>query len=157
MEESLKELKEVFQISGTDAGAYSPLTLAYIGDAVFELLVRYIVISRMKVPVAKLHAVSSHIVCAGAQSEMIAALEGELTGEELRIFRRGRNAKSNTMAKNASITDYRRATGFEAVIGYLFLQENYGRLIQLSEKAILSIRAGRELLDKNGCSGKGNI
>jgi len=146
VEESLKELRGYFQLSDTEAGSYSPLTLAYIGDAVFEILVRYIVVSRMKVPVSKLHKVSSRIVCAEAQSAMTAAIEGEFTEEEERIYRRGRNAKSNTAAKNASIVDYRRATGFEAVIGYLFLKGEYDRLIRIFEKAIASTQDGRGLL-----------
>ena len=136
MEESLRELKSTFGIGDTDPDQVSALTLAYLGDAVFELAVRFIIVSRHKVPVGKLHKASSHIVCAEAQSEMIAHLEPELTERELKVYKRGRNAKSHTMAKNASITDYRRATGFETLIGYLFLKEEYGRLTELMEKAV---------------------
>ena len=81
--------------------------------------------------VNKLHKHASSLVKAEKQSEMIRTLEPQLTEEELHIYKRGRNAKSNTMAKNASVGDYRRATGFEAVIGYLYLKGEYSRMIDL--------------------------
>ena len=137
MEESLRELKKYFGITDGDPSAHSALSLAYIGDAVFELIVRYIVVSRMNAPVSRLHKISSHIVCAEAQSEMVSVIEEELTEEERHVYKRGRNAKSNTSAKNASITEYRRATGFEALMGYLFLKGDYGRLTELAEKSIM--------------------
>ena len=149
MEESLKELRDLFDkgteaeaagrdpdTAGPDPKSCPPLTLAYIGDAVFELIVRDMVIRRHNVPVGRLHAASSRIVCAEAQSEMVGVIEPLLNEEELHIYRRGRNAKSHTMAKNASVTDYRRATGFEALVGYLFLKGQYARLRELCEKAI---------------------
>lgn len=136
MEESLRELKNYFGITDTDPDKISPLTLAFLGDAVFEIAVRFILVGRYKMPVGRLHSLSSRIVCAEAQSEMIAALEPELTPQEIHIYKRGRNSKSHTMAKNASVPEYRRATGFEALLGYLFLKEDFERLTKLCEKAV---------------------
>ena len=138
MEESLKRLREAFGLADTDPDRCSSLTLAYIGDAVFEVIVRYVVICRYKQPVGKLHTLSSHIVCAEAQSEIVSVIEPVLTEHEMAVYRRGRNAKSHTAAKNASVTEYRRATGFEALIGYLFLKGDHERLIELCEKGIES-------------------
>ena len=136
MEKGLKELRDYFGLHEAEPESLSPLTLAYIGDAVFELIVRYIEIERAKIPVSRLHKASSRIVCAESQSEMTAVIEPLLEEKELHIYRRGRNAKSNTTAKNASVTDYRRATGFEALFGYLFLKGEHERLLELAEKAI---------------------
>ena len=136
MEESLNGLREAFGLTDIDPDSCPALTLAYIGDAVYEVIVRYIVISRHKQSVGKLHTLSSRIVCAEAQSETVSAIEPLLTERELAVYRRGRNAKSHTAAKNASITEYRRATGFEALIGYLFLKGEYERMLELCEMGI---------------------
>lgn len=101
---------------------YSPLVLAYIGDCVYELYVRTRVIEENSdMPAQKLHKKTVGYVKAQAQSRSIHSMMELLSEEESAIFRRGRNAKSYTAAKNASITDYRHATGFEALIGYLYL------------------------------------
>ena len=115
---------------------YSPLTLAYIGDAVYELVIRTILVSRSNTQVNKLHHRASSLVKAQKQSQMIQVLEPHFTPEEEHIYKRGRNAKSYTSAKNASITDYRRATGFEAVIGYLYLKGEFGRMLDLIKLGI---------------------
>lgn len=119
-----------------DAGQYSPLVLAYMGDAVFEIFVREKLVREANMPVNKLHRAASALVNATSQSLMIAALEEALTPEERNIFRRGRNAKSNTAAKHAAIADYRRATGFEALLGWLYLQGKQERLKELMEMAV---------------------
>ena len=75
-------------------------------------------------------------VKASAQSEIIEKLKEDLTEEELVVYKRGRNAKSYTMAKNATMSDYRRATGFEALMGYLYLTEQWERMLQLIKKGI---------------------
>ena len=131
MDTSLMKLKELFQLEDRDLRTYSPLTLAYIGDGIYELYIRTILIKQGNCQVNKLHKHASSLVKAEKQSEMIRTLEPQLTEEELHIYKRGRNAKSNTMAKNASVGDYRRATGFEAVIGYLYLKGEYSRMIDL--------------------------
>ncbi len=136
MEESMRELAEGFQLPPLDVKLYSPLTLAYIGDAIYELVIRTILVRRGNTQVNKLHKQASGLVKAEKQSEMIGLLEEEFTEEELHIYRRGRNAKSNTSAKNASIVDYRRATGFEAVMGYLYLKGNYSRMLELIRKGL---------------------
>ncbi len=136
MEESMRELAEVFRLPPQDVKQYSPLTLAYIGDAIYELVIRTILVRRGNTQVNKLHKHASGLVKAEKQSEMIGLLEAEFTQEELHIYRRGRNAKSNTSAKNASIVAYRRATGFEAVMGYLYLKGNYSRMLELIRKGL---------------------
>ncbi|MBQ3038911.1 MAG: Mini-ribonuclease 3 [Clostridia bacterium] len=114
----------------------SPLVLAYIGDGVYELYVRNkIIYAHPDMPPHKLHILSSSHVKAAAQSKSMLAIEPMLTEEELAIYKRGRNAKSATVPKNADVTDYRRATGFEALIGYLYLTKNSDRLDDLMEIA----------------------
>ena len=137
MEEGIEYLKEKFQLPELELQQYSPLTLAYIGDAAYELMVRTVLVRQGNAPVNKLHKQASSMVKAERQSEMIKTLEPMFTEEEEKIYKRGRNAKSATSAKNASIADYRRATGFEAVMGYLYLKGDYKRMIDL-------VRAGLE-------------
>lgn len=131
MEASLKKFKELFELENTDIRTYSPLTLAYIGDAIYELVIRTILVEKGNTQVNKLHQRASKLVKASAQSEIIEKLKPYLTEEEMGIFKRGRNAKSFTMAKNASMSDYRRATGFEALMGYLYLTEQWDRMLEL--------------------------
>lgn len=115
---------------------YSPLALAYIGDGVYELYVRTRVIEEHpNLPAHKLHLHTVKYVKAHAQSQSIEAMLPMLTEEETAVYKRGRNAKSATMAKNATMTDYRRATGFEALIGYVYLTENTERLNELMDTA----------------------
>lgn len=128
MEKSLGFLKEALHLQEVDAKMYSPLVLAYVGDAVYEIMIRTKVINDGNQQVKKLHKQSSELVKAGAQANLIMILQEELTEEELAVYKRGRNAKSATMAKNASMKDYRMATGFEALVGYLYLSEQFERL-----------------------------
>ena len=97
----------------------SPLVLAYVGDCVFDLIVKTMVVGRGNRPVHRLHEETSRYVQASAQSYM------------MRFMQEHRNARSVSPAKNQSITDYRRATGFEALIGHLYLSEEYERLTEL--------------------------
>ena len=131
MEASLKNFKELFELENTDIRTYSPLTLAYIGDAIYELVIRTILVEKGNTQVNKLHQRASKLVKASAQSAIIEKLKPYLTDEEMGVFKRGRNAKSFTMAKNASMSDYRRATGFEALMGYLYLTEQWDRMLEL--------------------------
>lgn len=131
MEASLKKFKELFELEDTDIRSYSPLTLAYIGDAIYELVIRTILVEKGNTQVNKLHQRASKLVKASAQSEIIEKLKPYLIEEEMGIFKRGRNAKSFTMAKNASMSDYRRATGFEALMGHLYLTEQWDRMLEL--------------------------
>lgn len=132
----LEQIKETFACGEADIRAYSPLTLAYIGDAVFDLVIRTVVVERANRPAEKLHKQTVKFVKAEAQSAMIMQLQEELTEEEVAVYKRGRNAKSGSMAKNASVSDYRRATGMEALIGYLYLQGNMSRVLELIRRGI---------------------
>ena len=120
-----------FGIEKKDIRSYSPLTLAYIGDGIYDLIIRSMVVGEGNTHVNDLHRYTSQIVKAHAQSEMVGELLPELTEEELTVYKRGRNAKSATMAKNATVGDYRRATGFEALMGYLYLEYQMDRMIVL--------------------------
>ena len=135
METNLIQLKELFHLEDQDLRSYSPLTLAYIGDGVYELIIRTILVKKGNCPVNRLQKASS-LVKAGAQSAIMEVIEEELTPEELSVYRRGRNAHSPTMAKHATMADYRRATGFEALMGYLYLKEDYTRMLTLVRMGI---------------------
>lgn len=129
-------IKEQFGIADVDIRTYSPLTLAYIGDGIFDIVIRSVVVAKGNSRANDLHKRTSEIVKAHTQALMIEALEGELTEEEADIYRRGRNAKSGTMAKNASMSDYRKATGFEALMGYLYLKDDFERIVFLTKRAM---------------------
>lgn len=118
------------ELTAEDIMMLSPLQLAYIGDAVYELLVRTYLIKRGH-SVGKLHKLATKYVKAKAQANIVHNIEGNLTQSESDIIRRGRNSKSNTVPKNANMMDYKYATGFEALIGYLYLNEEYIRIIEL--------------------------
>ncbi len=124
-------LAQVFHLPDVDYSQYSPLTLAYIGDDVFDTIIRTIAVGRGDKQASKLHAQVTKIVQAGTQAKMLEALKPHLTPEEASAARRGRNAKPYYNAKNASRREYLDATGFEALIGYLYLQKRYKRMIDL--------------------------
>ncbi|MCI5994907.1 MAG: ribonuclease III [Blautia sp.] len=124
-------LREQFGLGETDLRTYSPLTLAYIGDAIYDLIIRTLIVERGNSQPNRLHKRASTLVKASAQAEMIERLLPVLTEEEMSIYKRGRNAKSYTMAKNATMLDYRKATGFEALMGYLYLKGELERMIDL--------------------------
>lgn len=131
MEESIKYLKEQFGLPDVDIRTYSPLVLAYIGDGIYELLIRTILVDRGNCQASVLHKKASSFVKASAQSAMIQTLQEELTEEERKVYKRGRNAKTVSMAKHATMHDYRHATGFEALMGYLYLTGQMNRMIDL--------------------------
>lgn len=114
------------------------LVLAYVGDAYFTLYIRTRLLGYEQNKVRVLHTFDARMVSAVMQSKAIKALEAELSSEEGDILRRGRNAKS-TVPKSASIAEYRYATGFEALVGYLYLQKKYDRLSELVDKAFVII------------------
>lgn len=139
MEESIDNFqyfKDCFQLEHGSPESYSPLALAYIGDSVFDVIVRTIAVSRVNKQVNKYHRDVSKIVCAPAQARMILAIHDRLTEEEQAVYKRGRNAKSYTKAKNASTIDYRNATGFEALLGYLYLKEDFLRLTDVVKMSL---------------------
>ena len=134
---------EQFQLDDPDIRTYSPLTLAYIGDGIYELYIRTILIKQGNCQANKLHKRASRLVKAPAQSAMVAVLESLFTPEEEAVYKRGRNAKSYTTAKNATTGEYRRATGFEAVMGYLYLTGQYHRMIDLIKIGLEALNDGK--------------
>ena len=137
-------MRQALDIRETEAELYSPLTLAYIGDSIYDLIIKTKVISEGNKQVKKLHQMTSGMVQASAQSEMMRVLQELLTEEEHAVYKRGRNAKSVSPAKNQSLTDYRRATGFEALMGWLYLKKDWKRMIDL-------IKIGLEHLEEVNC------
>ncbi|MDE6016062.1 MAG: ribonuclease III [Acetatifactor sp.] len=141
MERTMLDLiKTSFGCEERDVRSYSPLTLAYIGDGVYDLVIRTLVVERANRPPNELHKLTSAYVKAEMQAKIIVALKDELTEEEAQVFKRGRNAKPYTTAKNATRADYHKATGFEAVMGYLYLTGQNQRMLEL-------IRHGLELME----------
>ena len=133
-------LREMPGVKEIDAASCSPLVLAYIGDCIFDLIIKTMVVGKGNRQVHKMHEETSHYVQASSQSFMMRAMQECLTTEEHAVYRRGRNARSVSPAKNQSITDYRRATGFEALVGYLYLKGEYKRLIELVNIGLQSMK-----------------
>ncbi len=133
-------LNDKFNIEAKDIRTYSPLTLAYIGDSIYDLVIRSILVNKGNTPVNKLHQRASQVVKAQTQAAMILALMDELTDEEKDWYRRGRNSKPHTKAKNASTMDYLEATGFEAVMGYLYLTGDMDRICELVNRGIEALQ-----------------
>ncbi len=124
-------IKKAWNLPDTDIKSYSGLTLAYIGDAIYELVIRTYIVEQGNAPVNKLHKQVVKLVKASAQASLYHAIQDMLTEEEEAIYKRGRNAKSFTSAKNTDIVEYRTATGLEALIGYLYLTGQTVRLLEL--------------------------
>lgn len=135
-------MNQLFEMKEVDVHTYSPLTLAYIGDCVYDLIVKSLVINQGNKQVNKLHKETSRLVQASSQSKMMRKIQACLSEEECAVYKRGRNAKSVSPAKNQSITDYRRATGFEALLGYLYLEKEYKRMLDL-------VKIGLDSLEEN--------
>lgn len=129
-------IRKTFELPDNDIRTYSPLTLAYIGDAIYDLLIRTVIVESGNAPVNKLHKQVSKFVNATAQCDLYHAIKEQLTEEEQSIFKRGRNAKSFTSAKNAGIVEYRTATGMEALVGYLYLTDQTPRIMELLKPQI---------------------
>jgi ribonuclease-3 family protein len=137
LEDLLKQTRELLiekeNLSTADIRMYNPLVLAYIGDSVYDTFIRTMLVSGGSIQVNKLHKRAIKFVQAKAQAEITEELHDILTEEEQDMVRRGRNTKSGTVPKNADINDYRYATGFEALIGYLYLIGNTKRLMEIFE------------------------
>ena len=128
-------IAERFDLPKRDYSQYSPLTLAYIGDAVFDLVVRSVLVSRHNMQPTRLHRAAASVVKAPTQARMAEYLQEMFDDEEKGVYRRGKNASPNHQAKNASREDYMKATGFEAVIGYLYLTGRQERILELVSAA----------------------
>jgi len=124
------------KLSISDIQMLNPLVLAYIGDSVYDTFVRTLLVSGGYGQVAKLHKMSIEFVKAKAQADTLLKITGFLTPEEQDVVRRGRNTKSSTIPKNADISDYRYATGFEALIGFLYLTGQIDRLMEVIKMVI---------------------
>lgn len=132
----LEEIHKYFPMEEKDIRSYSALKLAYLGDAVFEIIIRTLIIERTGGPVKNLHKKTSALVNAKAQAELVSAMLEDLTEDEMSAFRHGRNAKTSSVAKHADIHDYRNATGLEALFGYLYLTGQSDRAVELLQSAI---------------------
>ncbi|MBO6132785.1 MAG: ribonuclease III [Lachnospiraceae bacterium] len=115
---------------------YSPLSLAFLGDAVYSLFVRDFLIRKGNTPVNKLSQRCAKVVSAKAQAEVIGRLLPMLTEQELAAYRRGKNASPKNQAKNATSLEYHMATGFESLIGWLYLKEDHERINKLLSEAV---------------------
>lgn len=115
---------------------YSPLALAYIGDSIYDLMVKEHFVKQSNMQPEKYHKIVTSIVSANAQSAFIEEYLEKLNETELGIYRRGRNSSPHTKAKNASLENYLKATGFEAVLGYLYLSEQKERLTEIVNLSI---------------------
>jgi ribonuclease-3 family protein len=131
MEESLKKIAGHFPLTEEEIKTYSPLSFAYIGDAVFDLIVRTMITTRGNTKPNKYHREVIGYVNAAAQAKFVKKIKPLLTEDEQKILKRGKNAKSPTTAKNQTYQDYRMATGFEALVGYLYLTGQMDRIMTL--------------------------
>ncbi|MDO4544430.1 MAG: ribonuclease III domain-containing protein [Clostridia bacterium] len=131
------DILSALRVDGVQKPSQLPvLSLAYVGDTVYDLFVRTYLVETREVPVHELHLRSSELVCAKGQAAAFFRIEKLLSEEETAIYKRGRNAHSGTVPKNASVGDYRVATGLEALLGYLFLCGEDARINTLMRYAI---------------------
>ena len=126
------------KLTEREANSYSPLTLAFLGDSVYDTLVREYLLRRANMPVAKLHSAKIKLVCAEFQSKAYDLVAEKLSDHELAVLKRGRNATGNTVPKHADAAEYRRATALECLFGYLYLTGGNERIRELFELIINS-------------------
>lgn len=145
MEKKLQPIQDLLTMTaGTlshSAKEYSPLALAYIGDGVYEIFVRTYVINKGNRQVNKMHKASRELVRASSQAKIYYLIEDMLTEEEDAILKRGRNAKSMSVPKNGDVTEYRHATGLEALIGYLYIEGRIERIKELVDTGLERLSA----------------
>jgi ribonuclease-3 family protein len=133
-------IKETMGLQEIVAVNYSPLTLAYIGDGIYEIVIRTVIVEKANRQVNKIHKATAELVKAQTQAKLAFLLLDKLTEEEQVIYKRGRNAKAVTRAKNASMSDYRTATGFEALMGWLYLTGQSERMLQLIREGLEQLK-----------------
>ncbi len=145
MEENLDtfngSLDKTFGLPSRDWKQYAPLTLAYVGDAAYDLVIRTILVKREDVQTRKLHRKATSYVSAKAQAAIVKTLLPEFSGEEEAIYRRGRNASPATKPKSATTEEYLEATGFEALLGYLYLSGEFDRMCELIREGLANYDA----------------
>lgn len=137
MDKITKEFLQKLQGDKIKINEYSPIALAYIGDVVYELYIKTRIILKGNAQVNKMNTETINYVKASEQAKIFHKIENILTEEEINIFKRGRNAKPGTIPKNAIVADYKCATGFETLIGYLYLDNQLDRLIEILDKCII--------------------
>ncbi len=140
----LDKINQEFGLHKVDIRRYSPLSLAFIGDSVFATVVKTVMIEQGNCQADKLHRYSAHYVRAESQALMYDKWQELLSEEELTILKRGRNAKSVNTAKNATVQDYRKATGVECLTGYLFLLGDEERICELVRIGILAVDSSKQ-------------
>ena len=128
MEKMFTNLKNLTE---AEAKVLNPQVLAFVGDSVYTLFIRTMLTEKFDVKSGKLHTLANEFVKAGGQSEVLNKILPILTEDEVAIFKRARDYKTHSVAKNANVVDYKRATGLEGVIGYLYLTGNYSRLNEI--------------------------
>lgn len=133
------------KLTEREANTYSPLSLAFLGDSVYDTLVREYLLRMANMPVAKLHSAKVKLVCAEFQSEAYGRLEEILSEKELSVLKRGRNATGNTVPKHADAAEYRRATAVESLFGYLFLIGSTERIYELFDRIIADADVSAEI------------
>lgn len=124
-------------MSEREASQYSPLALAFLGDSVYDTLIREFLLFKANMPVSKLHSAKIKLVCAEFQSSLYDILSENLTEKELAVLKRGRNSTGNTVPKHTNAVDYRRATALECLFGYLFLTGQNNRITYLFNNVII--------------------
>ena len=135
---------DISPLDKTTAYNLNPQSLAFVGDAVFSLFIRQKIVVSSDLKPTQEHKLTTDFVKAGGQSKIINAIEAILTDEEAHLYKRARNYKTNNIAKNAKVIDYKRATGFEAVMGYLYLTEQSERMMELIKKGLNNIKEDKE-------------
>ena len=131
-----EKIKQNYEIGDVDLRTLSPVVLAYIGDAVYDVIIRCMLVLKSREQVDKLHKSATAYVKAQAQKDIVEKILDDMNEEELGVYKRARNAKQHAAPKNASLADYHKATGFEAVIGYLYLKGEEDRIFELLNKGI---------------------
>ncbi len=129
--ELTEKIRQAFDIKPVDLRSYSPLGLAFIGDGIYDLMIRTLVMEQGNRPANMLNKHKVHYVNAAAQAKIMDSIEELLTPEEADVYHRGRNAKAYTSAKNQTMIDYKKATGLEALCGYLYLGGHTDRILEL--------------------------
>ena len=131
----LNNIKNNFKITAKSPEQIGPLKLAYLGDAVYEMIIRTMLMDERERPVKKMNKKAQSLVNATTQAEIAAVIMDDLTDEEKAVFLRGRNAKSSSVSKHSDIHDYRIATGLESLFGYLYLKDDMERAVELVKSA----------------------
>ena len=135
MEKLIDNILVEFKINEKEIKNYSMLSLAFLGDSIHSLYIRNYLITKANFKVKELHSMATKYVKAKSQSIVIENLN-DLTLEEEQIVKTARNSKTNNIAKNSTIKDYKNATAFESLLGYLALNKNYERLNKILKKSV---------------------